>query len=812
MKSIVTVLTLFIFSVTYLFANDPEDGFGIVKGRVTTADGKTAPSVTVLLKGTKKAALTEDDGTFTIHHVPEGSYDIEISQVGHATIIQHIVVESNKVTAVAIQLKISEKELQEVVVTNSRKRFSTQGSDYVSKMPLRNMENPQVYSSITKPMLTEQLVFTVDDAMRNATGMQKVWDATGRSGDGGSYYNIRGFLVQSQFRNGIAGVVSNTIDAANLERVEIMKGPSATLFGSALTSYGGLINRVTKKPYDRFGGEINYSTGSYKFNRISADINIPLDSAKKLLLRMNTAYSYEGSFQDNGFSKGFVLAPSVSYKINDRLSLLMDGEFYTGQNTGLRVFFFPYMQTIASLGVNRADQLNVDYKRSYSNNDLYQTGRSTNFFGQMNYTLSNNWKSLTSFTLSNSFSDGPSPYFYLLSNAAVTKNVSDVGNGYISRNDQLTDNSKDRFIELQQNFTGEFNIGRFKNRFVGGLDYIYHKADQFFSAGTYDTIKALGDIPTYGDFNRTNMDKLYMTKGYNFVYPVNYTSNTYSAYASDLFNVTDNIMLLAALRIDHFNNKGPKDSAKTFVNATPYDQTTVSPKFGIVFQPIKDKISIFGNYQNGFTNKQGTDFITQKAFKPEQANQLEGGVKVDLFSGRLSNTVSVYHIEVTDIIRTAPDNPNFNIQDGTQVSKGIEAEVIASPINGMNLIAGVSYNDSKYTKADADVEGRRPGTASSPWLANWWISYRLPAQVVKGLGVGFGGNYASDNKVINNVSQGVFILPAYTILNASVFFDQPKFRISAKMDNITNQKYWIGYTTVNPQKLRSIVASIAFKF
>jgi len=266
------------------------------------------------------------------------------------------------------------------------------------------------------------------------------------------------------------------------------------------------------------------------------------------------------------------------------------------------------------------------------------------------------------------------------------------------------------------------------------------------------------------------------------------------------------------LRADHYNNRGASDNENgSAVNSTPYDQTTFSPKFGIVLQPVRDKVSVFANYQNGFTNKQGTDYVTKKTFTPEQANQFEAGVKLDAFGGRLSSTISYYNIQVTDVIRAYPGNANFSIQDGMQVSKGVEAEVVASPFNGLNLIAGVSYNDSKYTKADADVEGRRPGTAASPWLANWWISYRF-SKAAKGLGLGFGGNYASDNTIINSVSTGVFILPEYTVLNASVFYDQPKFRISAKIDNLTNQKYWVGYTTVNPQPLRSVVASIAFKF
>ncbi|OQP56472.1 TonB-dependent receptor [Niastella populi] len=818
MKRISIVLALLLIAIIPVMANDPDNGFGTIKGRVTTADGKPAASVTVLIKGTKKATVTEEDGSFSFNRIKSGNYELEITQVGYETIVQQVQVDGNKITAVSIQLKISSKELREVVVSG-RKGFGITGSDYVSKMPLKNIENPQVYSSISKTLLNEQLVLSVDDALRNAPGVQKMWDATGRSGDGGSYFNMRGFIVQSTLRNGIAGNVSGITDAANLEKLEVIKGPSATLFGNVLTSYGGIMNRVTKKPYDHFGGEINYTAGSFQYNRVGIDINTPLDSAQNVLLRVNAAYRSEGSFTDNGFSRGFVFAPSLSYKVNEKLNFQFDAEFYSGQNTGLNVYFFPWKMKIADLGADRADKLNLDYKRSYVNEDLYQTSRNINFFGQMNYTISDNWKSQTIFSATNGYSDGPSPYFYLLSNGTPHEGT------LFSRNDQYTDNSKDQVIELQQNFIGEFNLGRFRNRFVGGLDFTHHFSDQYFGGNTWDTITAYrGDLTVdeyskkYHSFNRTNMDRLYQEKGDFFTYPANYITNTYSAYVSDMFNITDNFMVLAAVRLDHFNNRGPADNITgTYLNAKAYSQTFLAPKFGIVFQPVKDKISLFANYQNSFTNKYGVNGNNGEGedndFKPEQANQVEGGVKLDVFEGKLSASVSVYNIRVTDVIRPDAANPGFSIQDGTQISKGVDAELIANPIAGLSLVAGLAYNDSRFEKADdVNVEGLRPGTAGSPWVANWWISYRLQCPGLKGWGAGFGGNYASDNKVINAKDLGTFTLPEYAVLNAAVFYDQPKFRLSVKMDNLTNKKYWVGYTTVNPQKLRNFAAGIAFKF
>jgi iron complex outermembrane receptor protein len=212
---------------------------------------------------------------------------------------------------------------------------------------------------------------------------------------------------------------------------------------------------------------------------------------------------------------------------------------------------------------------------------------------------------------------------------------------------------------------------------------------------------------------------------------------------------------------------------------------------------------------------------TPRNATPERANQWEVGVKLDAAGGRVSATVSYYDIQVKNLLRATPvapssptandGFPNAQTQNGTQQSRGVELNLNANPVRGLNLVAGFAYNDSKLLNSSEADNGRRPNSASSPYLANAWVSYRQPEGTLKGLGLGFGGNYASDNRIQNTVTN-VFILPAYTVLNASVFYDQPKYRLSAKVDNLTDQKYWIGYTTMNAQKLRSIVGSVAYKF
>jgi iron complex outermembrane recepter protein len=797
-------LFFFLFSILHVYAFDTDKGH--IKGVVTTSEGKPAAQVSVDLKGTSRKTITAADGSFTLRDIAAGNYKIRISLMGYQPQTQQVTVTAGATSNVDFHLNVSDQQLQEVMVSSARNKFKTSNSKDVAKLPLANLENPQVYTTINKELLQEQGVFTADDAIRNAPGITKLWNANGRAGDGGTNYVMRGFTTAIKLRNGMVGQVTSTIDAINLEKIEVIKGPSGTLYGSTLVSYGGLINRVTKQPYDHFGGEISYSAGSYGLSRVTADINTPLDKDHKALLRINTAYNSMGSFQDNGFSKNFAFDPSFSYKVNDRLTLSFEAEINYRKGTMPAQYFFN--TTYAQLGVDRADQLNVDYRKSYQGGDLVQTSNNTNFYGTAVYKISDQWKSQTTFSTTQGSSDGPMPYFFMMP-----------GNNAIQRNIWTLDGNTSN-LQLQQNFTGDFQIGSLRNRMVVGLDYLNQVSNLRYinpARGTavFDTIPTSGKIPAYYNFNNDNVNNLYQTQPKAYLY--NYTRyNIYSVYVSDVLNLMPNLMVMASVRMDHFNNQ-PVDNPVSGVATQGYDQTTFSPKFGIVYQVVKDKVSLFGNYMNGFTNPgykltvNETGALTNKLFKSEQANQWEGGVKLDVLDGRLSSTLSYYDIQVKNRVIQG-SVPGSSLQAGTQYSKGFEAEINANPFTGFNIVAGYAYNDSRWKNASPMYIGRRPTSTGPLNTANLWLGYTLTSTAAKGLGIGFGGNYAGDNMVINNTINGVFTLPAYTVLNAVVYYNQSKYRIAINVNNLTNKEYWTGFTTADPQMLRQVTGTVVYKF
>lgn len=795
MKSVVsrtaTALPLSLLFILLLFSNALAQQTGTIRGTVTNAQNEALADINLRLAGTNLGAASERDGHYVIRRIPAGTYTFIASGVGFRRERASVTIEAGETTVVNIRLSRSNEELQEIIVRGQAvNKFAADRSEYVAKIPLEDLENPQVYSTITSEVLADQVVTTFDDALQNAPGIFKLWESTGRGGDGAGYYALRGFSTQPQMVNGLPALTNGSPDPANIERIEVLKGPSATLFGSTVTSYGGLVNVVTKKPYETTGGEISYKTGSFGLNRVTADVNSPL--SREVFLQVNAAYEKRNSFLNAGFTESFFIAPSLRYEPNEDLSFSVNTEFYRPESTNPLMLF---LNRSASLEALNVEQLGYDRELAYTTNDLTIQNPTFSLQGRMNYRLSDTWQSQTVISSSSTQSEG---YYSYVSTIGLPE---DTYGRYIS--DQ---NSTTSGLDVQQNFVGNFDLGGIGNRMVIGVDFFQqHLTNNSTGYVGYDMIDITNPNPPA--ISKAAVDTMLATVPVR----MNETEQqVYSAYFSDVLTVIPQLSAMVSLRLDHFVNKGSLRS-----EGDDYKQTTLSPKFGLVFQPIPERLSLFANYMNGFNNvapaQQGDGSIAN--FAPERANQWEAGVKANLFGERLSSTLSYYAITVTDIVRSDPDRPNFLIQDGERFSRGVEFSLTASPVPGLNIIAGYSHNVSEYTRVStAGLRDRRPEEAGPSDLINAWISYRVNEGPLKGFGLGFGGNYASDNYVINRSNVGRFTLPSYTVLNGSLFFEADSYRLDLKINNLADKEYYKGWTTVNPQAPRNIVASFTYKF
>jgi iron complex outermembrane receptor protein len=375
---------------------------------------------------------------------------------------------------------------------------------------------------------------------------------------------------------------------------------------------------------------------------------------------------------------------------------------------------------------------------------------------------------------------------------------------------------------------GDFTLGNMRHRVVVGLDYFQRQLTDNSTGDVWiHDVTPQGEINYEDPFTGATAEPRYLSQqsvDQLLASAAKSNSNvkdaTYSAYFSDVINITPQLLAMASLRIDHFDTEGDITT-----DADDYDQTALSPKFGLLYQVLPDRLSVFANYMNGFknvapgrhytsTDPNAPDFYIE-TFKPEHANQVEFGIKTNLFSDKLISSVSFYNIRVDDKLMDDPENARNQIQGAEIESQGFEIEITANPVPGLNIITGYSYNDAQVLEGGTNTwleKGKRPGESGAKNLFNAWATYRMTSGALEGFGIGFGANYASELIVLDSKITGRFVLPAYTVLNSSLFYDHSDFRIAVNVNNLTDKEYYKGYSTIDPQKPRNVSASFTYKF
>lgn len=774
------------FYLTFILAFFSLSAFaqnGSIKGTVKTSDGQPAEFVTIALKGTGRSTIVDKKGNYLLKNIAPGTYTLTASFIGLVPQSKEVMVIAGQASVLDLILSENNEQLQEVVVKGAKvNKFANKRTDLVARMPLADLENPQVYSIVSKELLKEQVATTIGQATSNIVGAAPTTYPAG-----GFAITSRGFQTGINARNGMETVASRSgLDIANVERIEVIKGPSGTLFGANISSFGGVVNLVTKKPYETFGGSASYTLGSYGLNRISADVNAPLDPEKTALLRVNTAVNRQNSFLTNGHNNTLLIAPSLSYQVNERLKLTADVEFFNTDQTRIM-----YTRVTPASGITSPDQIPLAYNKALYLDDANALTNSNKVYLEAKYKISDDWSSTTLFSFVNE--DVKQSYQYYPTWISPTR---------VARNVLLYGPMYNNYTNIQENINGKFKTGAIEHKVLIGISYRYFNGN-FYNTSTpatrfIDTIDVT-KTPDPVAVGKAKIDDYFNKYGTQNPFGVadQYTT---SAYAADVINFNDRLFAMLSLRFDHYDYKGY--TSPTVSN--PYTQNSIAPKLGLVYQLVKDQVSVFGNYMSGFQNMappnqpDGTLLVV----KPIFAYQSEGGIKAELFEKHLNLTVSYYHTKIdNDVMK---DSQGYSFQGGQRVSKGIDAELITNPVAGLNILLGYAYNNNKIVKANT-YEGNMAAAAPER-VANWWLSYKFQ-RTLKDVGLGFGGNYVSRAFL---ATDNTYSMPQYTLLNASVFYDRPQWRFDVKMNNLAKQKYWDLSGAAQP--LSNVAANLTIKF
>lgn len=785
------LLIVLLINTTIILA---QNNVGSIKGSVKTSDGKAAQFVTIGLKGTTIGTSADAKGEYELKNIEAGTYTVVISCTGCEAKEQIIEIKANEATTAAeISLTENAKQLNEVIVSGYKS--SNEKIVNIGKVDIKPMDLPQSVVSIDKEILEQQQTLRVSDALKNVNGVYQM----GATGGYQEEIAGRGFTFGSSntFKNGVRFNNAAMPEMTALERMEVMKGSAAILFGNVAA--GGILNLVTKKPLFERGGEITMRVGSYDFYKPSIDVYGSLNAKKTIAFRVNTSYEKSRSFRDIVNAERFYVNPSLLFKLGKKLDILIEGDYLSDNRT-------------ADFGVGAINYALIDIPRNrflgveWSNIKTEQKSITST----ITFHLNNNWQ-IRNVTSYQNFNNN------LFANQRPNGNSQFIQqNGDWIRGLQKITINEDYYL-TQLDLTGKFNTGFMKHTLLFGADADKYATDNtaYNAINRYDTVNVFDMNKYKARFDIPNMTPKTLTSS-----PI----NRVGVYVQDLISFTDKLKLLAGIRFSYLETFS---NVYTYANSTNIETENYSnaytPRIGLVYQPIKT-MSIFASFANSFNPNTGVD-VSGKALAPSYINQYEAGIKNDFCKGLISANITAYQIINSNVAQISLENgnTNTNIKElaGEITSQGLEVDIMTREWKGVSFIGGYSYNETKYTKTNTYIVGSKllynPNNT-----ANASIHYTFRTiKFLNGLNLGVNGAYTGERAAgrltrvqVPNDSYKPIPLKAFMQFDASIGYSRNNISIRLKLSNITNElNYYIhDDNSVNPIAPRQVSATIGFKF
>ena len=776
---------------------NPEIPSGSVTGQVTTTDNKPAAFVTVSVKGLNKFATTDENGNFNIKNIREGSYVIEVSMVGLKSIEKAVEIRRDQQAALAFTLEIDAKQLEDVIV--SVRKTLNHSPVSVGRSNINPMDLPQSVAVIGQTLIKDQQALRLSDVIRNVNG---VYLASTR-GSSQENFSARGYSLSSSnlFKDGVRMNNMSFPEVSSLEKVEVLKGSAAILYG--VVAPGGIVNMVTKQPKFERGGEIGFRTGSYDLYKPTVDFYGPI--SKNIAYRINGTYESMGSFRDLVSSKRYYVNPSLLFNIGEKTQLLVQADHLNHEFT-------------PDFGIGSYDNTkipNVPISNFYGTPWQYSKTKQTSLTTTVKHKLSEAW------TLNGSLSH----QLYNRDYYSIER-IQAAANGDFARPLGKTKTNEKYYI-AQAYVNGKVKTGSLQHSVLAGIDAdrYYTQATTFNQPLIYDTINIFdaGKYNARTDMPRTKEVRLISTPVMRF-----------GAYVQDLISISEKLKLLAGIRWT-YQNAQPIDtltyatSIHTKGKKNKIDKA-FSPRVGLVYKPFSTT-SIFVSYANSFSINSGTD-VYGNALTPSVIDQFEAGIKNDFFRGKLSANLTVYRIVNNNLAQTAlfaadgvtpNSNTSLKALTGQTTSEGVELDLSAHPMKGMDINAGYSYNYIRYTKTpDAKgnfIEGERLiNNPASTGNASVFYSFRNGN--LKGFRIGASLFYTGTRFAGFNNTKGQaqtykrnFEVEGFSTVDVTAGYNWKKISVLAKVSNITNTlNYYVHENySINPIPPRQFVATLSYK-
>jgi catecholate siderophore receptor len=636
--------------------------------------------------------------------------------------------------------------------------FGQQNADSL-KTPTLLVNVPQSLSIVSAEQIEEQGFVSIADILQYTPGA-----SIGQGEGHRDQMTIRGQNSTADFFiDGLRDDVQYYRPLYNLERVEILRGANALLFGRG--GAGGIVNRVTKnaKMNQQFTG-LNANLDSFANTAVAIDHNQAIDSEQAV--RINAYYEQLNNHRDNYDGERFAINPTYSKNLNDSTQLVLSYEFVDDERAVDR--------GIPSLDGQPLSNAN---KTFFGDKDLNLSDLQAHILRtRLDHQLDENW-SLNA-TLQYASYDKLYQNIYPTAFNAVNNTVS--FDGY--RDATQRDNFIAQFNAVTQFTTGFVDHTVLLGAEFGKQDSTNNRRDTLFAQTNDDQITVdftqplVVPRPGFTDFVRDSESNLKFS----------------SIFFQDEINLNEQFIVVAGLRFDRFDlsvndnievANGSADGNNGLLGRTDNE---VSPRFGVIYKPNVD-VSFYLSVSHSFLPRSGDQFLSlslnDQTLAPEEFENRELGIKWNI-SNKLSFTAGVFEVKRENGTVTDPNNPEKSLVTGT-LTKGLELQIVGYVTDHWQINAGYSY-------LDAQEKGRiSAGTINNRELAQvpesmftLWNRYELNETWAFGLGLIYQSEqYTSLN---NNV-----VLPDFTRIDAAVYYAiSEKMSVQLNVENVLDETYY----------------------
>ena len=662
----------------------------------------------------------------------------------------------------------------QIVVTGERVAYGVKVTSTATKTATDIRNIPQALTIVSSAQIADQQVRSVADLLNFVPG------ASYGSGEGNrDQIVLRGNSSTADFFiDGVRDDVQYFRDFYNIDRVEVLKGPNAMIFGRG--GGGGIVNRVLKRPSFSGAKSLMVSGDGWGGRRFSGDVDHALSGA--VGLRLNGIYENSDSFRRHVDLKRYGINPTAAFLAGPDTRIDLSYEYFHDRRT-------------ADRGVP-------------SDGDEPIRGHTRTFFGDPDDSFSKANVNLATIAVEHRFTDGLTfknrtmlgkydkfyQNIYANSFNAATGQVALAA--YNNRNDRRNWFSQtdlvweNRLAGIDQTFLLGFELGREKSRNK-------RLTGSFLSGGvvpvsdpTVDANVIFAPAPSDAD-NRVH-------------------ATVAALYVQDQIRPATWIEIVAGLRFDSL--KIAVDDLRA-VGGGEFSRRDhlFSPRLGLVLKP-SDRLSLYASYSRSYLPQSGDQFSSLTSvtdgLKPERFDNYEVGAKLQLPGGLLA-TAAVYRLDRTNTRATDPLNPSHTVLTGAQRSRGIELGLERSVTSRWLVSGGYALQKAEIMETTTAAPAGREVPLVPRHSFSLWNRYDFTKTMGVGLGV------IARSKSYATISNAVK-LPAYARVDAALYYKLPGgVEAQINFENLLGAHYFPTANADNniaPGAPRTVKAAVGYRF